>query len=47
MENSVIYNTDAFAKLKEIPDHSVDLILTDPPPIESLPFQGVFQCVCY
>ncbi|MDR1911426.1 MAG: site-specific DNA-methyltransferase [Helicobacteraceae bacterium] len=30
-KNSDIYNTDAFTKLKEIPDHSVDLILTDPP----------------
>jgi site-specific DNA-methyltransferase (adenine-specific) len=31
MENNKIYNTNCFDLLKEIPDKSVDLILTDPP----------------
>jgi site-specific DNA-methyltransferase (adenine-specific)/modification methylase len=31
MERCSLYNADAFTKLKEIPDSSIDLILTDPP----------------
>ena len=31
MDNCFLYNTDAFVKIKEIPDSSIDLILTDPP----------------
>lgn len=31
MDNISIFNADAFVKLKDIPDASVDLILTDPP----------------
>jgi site-specific DNA-methyltransferase (adenine-specific)/modification methylase len=31
MERYSIFNADAFIKLKEIPDSSIDLILTDPP----------------
>ncbi|MHC6204491.1 DNA-methyltransferase [Breznakiellaceae bacterium SP9] len=31
MNRCFLHHADAFAKLKEIPDHSIDLILTDPP----------------
>ncbi|MDR1489403.1 MAG: site-specific DNA-methyltransferase [Desulfovibrio sp.] len=31
MANHSIYNADAFSKLLEIQDHSIDMILTDPP----------------
>src|SRR5215469_7626909 len=31
MDNYSLHNTDAFEKIKEIPDSSIDLILTDPP----------------
>lgn len=31
MGNLLLYNADCFEKLKEIPDHSIDLILCDPP----------------
>ena len=31
MERCYLYNTDAFKQLKNIPDSSIDLILTDPP----------------
>ena len=31
MELDVIYNEDCLKGLKELPDHTVDLIVTDPP----------------
>lgn len=31
LERCAIFNRDCFSVLKEIPDHSIDLILTDPP----------------
>ncbi len=31
LENYLLIRGDCFQKLKEIPDHSIDLILTDPP----------------
>ena len=31
IHNYIIINNDCFLTLKEIPSHSVDLILTDPP----------------
>jgi DNA modification methylase len=30
-EVGAIYTADSFKKIKEVPDHSVDVILTDPP----------------
>ena len=31
MELDIIYNEDCLKGLKELPDHSIDLIVTDPP----------------
>ena len=31
MDRYFLYNTDAFEKIREIPNSSIDLILTDPP----------------
>lgn len=31
MGNTLLFNADCFEKMKDIPDHSVDLILCDPP----------------
>lgn len=31
MGNTLLFNADCFEKMKEIPDHSIDLILCDPP----------------
>lgn len=31
IDNFLIFNDDCFAKMKDIPDHSIDLILCDPP----------------
>lgn len=31
ISNYLLINNDCFSVLKDIPDHSIDLILTDPP----------------
>ena len=31
METNIIYNADCLEKLKELPDESIDAIITDPP----------------